>query len=245
VQRIGRELQMDRLPGRHDRIATRQTQHAGRAAAVNYNAVHQYQQHHHAVNYRDAAAMGYSNYYQQCAASMPQHMQHMATAHIMSPSAASMSASALAAAAQVAAGVMGPRSPVASPQPQQQSQMVSVGGAGGGPPGPGGTPHYSLQSQTSASQLTPLHDGGMSSGCSDDEDEGSPGSNSHMPVVYPWMKKIHIAGAGRKACIRCRRHSLLLLVSASCSDVACICPPPSRSRCQIRLLTEQPRKSFR
>jgi hypothetical protein len=167
---------------------------------VNYNAVHQYQ-YQQAVTHRDA--MGYTNYYQQCAASMPQHMQHMASAHIMSPSA-SMSASALAAAASVAAGHGLPRSPVSSPQPQPQSQMVSVGGAGSGPPGPpgpGGTPHhYSLQS---ASQLTPLHEG-MSSDCSDEDDEGSPGSNSNIPVVYPWMKKIHIAGAGRKTRFRSR-----------------------------------------
>jgi hypothetical protein len=41
------------------------------------------------------------------------------------------------------------------------------------------------------------NDGGVSSDCSDDE--GSPGAGGgggHMPVVYPWMKKIHVAGAG-------------------------------------------------
>ncbi len=39
------------------------------------------------------------------------------------------------------------------------------------------------------------NDGGMSSDCSDDE--GSPGGGGgHMPVVYPWMKKIHVSGAG-------------------------------------------------
>ena len=42
------------------------------------------------------------------------------------------------------------------------------------------------------------NDGGVSSDCS--EDEGSPGGGGggggHMPVVYPWMKKIHVAGAG-------------------------------------------------
>ena len=37
----------------------------------------------------------------------------------------------------------------------------------------------------------------MSSDCSDDE--GSPGGGGgHMPVVYPWMKKIHVAGAGKQ-----------------------------------------------
>lgn len=41
------------------------------------------------------------------------------------------------------------------------------------------------------------NDGGVSSDCSDDE--GSPGGGGgggHMPVVYPWMKKIHVAGQG-------------------------------------------------
>merc|ERR1719367_1153589 len=52
------------------------------------------------------------------------------------------------------------------------------------------------------SQLTPLGadgGGGLSSDCSDDEG-GSPGGGSggggQMPVVYPWMKKIHVAGVG-------------------------------------------------
>ena len=43
-------------------------------------------------------------------------------------------------------------------------------------------------------QLTPGNDG-ISSDCSDDE--GSPGGNGQVPVVYPWMKKIHIAGLGQ------------------------------------------------
>ena len=36
-------------------------------------------------------------------------------------------------------------------------------------------------------------DGGMSSDCSDDEY----GDGGQMPVVYPWMKKIHVAGASK------------------------------------------------
>ena len=40
------------------------------------------------------------------------------------------------------------------------------------------------------------NDGGMSSDCSDDEGSPGGGSGGHMPVVYPWMKKIHVSGAG-------------------------------------------------
>ena len=43
-------------------------------------------------------------------------------------------------------------------------------------------------------QLTPGNDD-LASDCSDDE--GSPGGNGQVPVVYPWMKKIHIAGLGQ------------------------------------------------
>jgi hypothetical protein len=47
-------------------------------------------------------------------------------------------------------------------------------------------------------QLTPGgDDGGISSDCSDDE--GSPQDPSHMPVVYPWMKKIHVGGSGKSS----------------------------------------------
>ena len=89
-----------------------------------------------------------------------------------------------------------------SPPPQQQQHLSGSmlpgscggggggGGSGGGGGGGGGVP--SLGSCTPQPQLTP--DGGMSSDCSDDE--GSPQGSGHMPVVYPWMKKIHVAGAG-------------------------------------------------
>ena len=41
------------------------------------------------------------------------------------------------------------------------------------------------------------NDGGMSSDCSDDE--GSPGGPGGGNVqIYPWMKKIHVAGAGKE-----------------------------------------------
>jgi hypothetical protein len=42
---------------------------------------------------------------------------------------------------------------------------------------------------------------GLSSDCSDDESSsphGGTGGNAQTPVVYPWMRKIHVAGAGKK-----------------------------------------------
>ena len=36
----------------------------------------------------------------------------------------------------------------------------------------------------------------MSSDCSDDEGSPGGGGGGHMPVVYPWMKKIHVSGQG-------------------------------------------------
>merc|ERR1719211_115330 len=38
----------------------------------------------------------------------------------------------------------------------------------------------------------------MSSDCSDDEGSpgGGPGGGGPVPQIYPWMKKIHVAGAG-------------------------------------------------
>lgn len=41
-------------------------------------------------------------------------------------------------------------------------------------------------------------DGGLSSDCSDDEGSPGGGGGGHMPVVYPWMKKIHVAGSGKR-----------------------------------------------
>ena len=47
------------------------------------------------------------------------------------------------------------------------------------------------------SQLTPGGGGGGDGMSSDEEDdEGSPGDGGSAPVVYPWMKKIHISGLG-------------------------------------------------
>jgi hypothetical protein len=90
-------------------------------------------------------------------------------------------------------GGPGSRSPVSSPTPQ--------------PPPPLGVPAgHMVGGYGGAGHVTPGHntsggggggnDGGLSSDCSDDE--GSPGAGGHMPVVYPWMKKIHVTGSGRK-----------------------------------------------
>jgi hypothetical protein len=94
-------------------------------------------------------------------------------------------------------GLAGSRSPVSSPTPQPPSLPL---GSGGGPAG-----HMVGGYGSGGGHLTPGHntssgggggnDGGLSSDCS--EDEGSPGAGGHMPVVYPWMKKIHVSGSGK------------------------------------------------
>ena len=73
-----------------------------------------------------------------------------------------------------------------------------------GYPSPG---QANLPSGVTVSSVSGLNtsgnDGGVSSDCS--EDEGSPGGGGgggHMPVVYPWMKKIHVAGAGETLSFR-------------------------------------------
>merc|ERR1719323_483154 len=109
----------------------------------------------------------------------------------------------------------GARSPVASPQPQNNmgSNVPNMGGNGGhdgngnslcgASGGNGGSndgdgyPSPSHPGVVSQPQLTPGGGGGgdgMSSDCSDDE--SSPSSGRQMPVVYPWMKKIHVGGVG-------------------------------------------------
>nr|ALB00306.1 Deformed [Paracyclopina nana]ALB00315.1 Deformed [Paracyclopina nana] len=151
---------------------------------------------------------GYGGYYQNCGIS-PHHqqmLQHQMAGH-------------LAAASHLTG-----RSPVASPQPQgmasanvlsghgvhdgngnslcgsgnQQQQQGVVGGNGGTAGSAeaisdpyGSPPHHNVVPQP---QLTPGGGDGMSSDCSDDE--SSPNSNRQMPVVYPWMKKIHVGGVG-------------------------------------------------
>merc|ERR1719245_1689131 len=113
----------------------------------------------------------------------------------------------------------GARSPVASPQPQNNmgsnvqgsihgqggngghdgngNSLCNSGGNGGSNDGDG-YPSPSHPGVVSQPQLTPGGGGGgdgMSSDCSDDE--SSPSSGRQMPVVYPWMKKIHVGGVGK------------------------------------------------
>jgi len=90
-------------------------------------------------------------------------------------------------------GGPGSRSPVSSPTPQPPPTLGGVpaghmvGGYGGGSVGGHVTPGHNTSGGGG-------NDGGLSSDCSDDE--GSPGAGGHMPVVYPWMKKIHVTGSG-------------------------------------------------
>ena len=103
---------------------------------------------------------------------------------------------------------------MASPQPSQVSNnslphhlhaSLSTPNSGNGGCAPGGGYHSPSHQQqlheqqggllVPHPQLTPGGgDDGISSDCSDDE--GSPQDPSHMPVVYPWMKKIHVGGNG-------------------------------------------------
>jgi hypothetical protein len=138
---------------------------------------------------REAAAMGYSTYYQQCGISPHQQAMHMAAAgHLSNPIATNSSH----------LGHSINRSPASSPtpvtsstntqnshhHPQQQSQPTPQPHLG----------YHSPQGSTPQPQTTPGNDG-MSSDCSDD-DSSPQACGGQMPVVYPWMKKIHVAGAG-------------------------------------------------
>merc|ERR1719225_1023133 len=85
----------------------------------------------------------------------------------------------------------GGRSPVSSPTPQPPSSMTTPSGHPMG--GPGG---YPSSGATPGAHNTSGNDGGMSSDCSDDEGSpGGPGGGGNVQI-YPWMKKIHVAGAG-------------------------------------------------
>ena len=121
--------------------------------------------------------------------------QAMAAGHLPSP----LVPNSVTAAAQAAAGYSpgqlgghGGRSPVSSPTPGSGSGPTSgLMGPYSGQVTPGGG---NSQHNTSGNE------GGLSSDCSDDE--GSPGGGGgQMPVVYPWMKKIHVAGAGESKSI--------------------------------------------
>jgi len=168
-----------------------------------------------AAGYGRAEHMGYGGYYNQCGISP--HHQQMLQQQMMAASGGHLSplnhsGSHLSGAA---------RSPVSSPQPQSHiaannvltnhggaggqghdgngNSLCGVGSAGGnggsnGGPNEAGDGYPSPQHPGIASQpqLTPGGGDGMSSDCSDDE--SSPQSNRQMPVVYPWMKKIHVGG---------------------------------------------------
>jgi len=172
-----------------------------------------------AAGYGRAEHMGYGGYYNQCGISP--HHQQMLQQQMMAASGGHLSplnhsGSHLSGAA---------RSPVSSPQPQSHiaannvltnhggaggqghdgngNSLCGVGSAGGnggsnGGPNEAGDGYPSPQHPGIASQpqLTPGGGDGMSSDCSDDE--SSPQSNRQMPVVYPWMKKIHVGGVGKQ-----------------------------------------------
>ena len=67
-------------------------------------------------------------------------------------------------------------------------------------------------------QLTAVQDG-LSSDCSDDESSSPQGSggNGQIPVVYPWMKKIHVAGAGTNFSSKRPCLQIFSLIIAACS----------------------------
>ena len=123
--------------------------------------------------------------------------QAMAAGHLSSslvPNAAVPHGAYSPGAGGLGGGGPGSRSPVSSPTPQPPTLPLG-GPAGhmvGGYGGPGGGGHVTPGHNTSGGGG---NDGGLSSDCSDDE--GSPGAGGHMPVVYPWMKKIHVTGSGR------------------------------------------------
>jgi len=145
--------------------------------------------------------MGYSGYYQQCSAMSP-HQQAAAMQHAMAtaghlPSSLVPNSLSHGSYSPSQLGSHGGRSPVSSPTPQTPSLPLGSSALHmGGYPSPG---QGSLPTVSSVGGLnTSGNDGGVSSDCS--EDEGSPGGGGggggHMPVVYPWMKKIHVAGTG-------------------------------------------------
>ena len=86
-------------------------------------------------------------------------------------------------------GSHGGRSPVSSPTPQPPPLSTPSSHAMG--------PYSSGQITPGAGANTSGNDGGMSDDCSDDE--GSPGGPGGNVQIYPWMKKIHVAGAGNRS----------------------------------------------
>lgn len=156
--------------------------------------------------------MSYSSYYQHCGMSPQQQqaMQMAAVGHLSASSPLNCSAGS-----NMQQSSMPVKSPVASPSPSQVSNnamnhhhlhpALSNTPVSGCQTGGYHSPQHQLQDQQGGGsllvphpQMTPGGDDGISSDCSDDE--GSPHDPSHMPVVYPWMKKIHVGGSGEFFC---------------------------------------------
>ncbi len=207
----------------------------GQNAASQYPSTYPANSQNSALGYgRDATVMGYSSYYPQCGALSP-HMQMPAVGALPNtlPSnisgVSTLGSSAGSASTSAANSVSNntstthsnlPRSPGSSPVPSgivQSTNTPGTSGSGSSASMSSGNLHHPTQSNqhigyhtgqtTPQPQLTPnAGDGGMSSDCS--EDEASPGGNSgQIPVVYPWMKKIHVAGAGKSHLIFMRRNT--------------------------------------
>ena len=164
-----------------------------------------------ASGYSREQMAAYGNYYQNSGVSP--HQQQMLHQQMLAASGGHLSPLNPGAASHLTGGH---RSPVSSPQPQAHNLANNVGlnhgaghdgngnslcgsGGNGGGSGDGdGYPSPQHSNVVSQPQLTPGGGGGgdgMSSDCSDDE--SSPSSNRQMPVVYPWMKKIHVGGVGK------------------------------------------------
>ena len=107
----------------------------------------------------------------------------------------------------------GGRSPVSSPTPQPPTSMTTPSGHPMG--GPGG---YPSSGAGQGGLNTSGNDGGMSSDCSDDEGSpGGPGPGGNI-IIHPWMKKIHVAGAGKSSSTKswkCNNVDLDILIITS------------------------------
>ena len=166
-----------------------------------------------AASYGRDQMSAYGNYYQNATHQQQMLQQH---ANMVAASGGHLSPLNPGAGSHLTGGA---RSPVSSPQPQSHNlannvlnhggggghdgngnSLMSSGGNGGGSGDGDGYPSPQHSNVASQPQLAPGGGGGgdgMSSDCSDDE--SSPQSNRQMPVVYPWMKKIHVGGVGKNA----------------------------------------------
>ena len=215
------------------------SQASAASAANNYMATQDYYAQHAAAaagqypgGYSMAASMGLNNHHQAAAGlTYPGAREHMAYGGGYYNHSAMTHQQMIQQQMMAQAGHLSPlnhsgthlsggaRSPVASPQPQNNmgsnvgglnhtqggngghdgngNSLCNSGGNGGSNDGDG-YPSPSHPGVVSQPQLTPGGGGGgdgMSSDCSDDE--SSPSSGRQMPVVYPWMKKIHVGGVGK------------------------------------------------